>query len=104
MEADYVIVGGGPAGCALAARLAHAPWRPRIVLIEAGPPKPSLLSRIPAGIAALLPLRNTHNYAFQTVPQEQLGGRRGYVPRGRGVGGSSLINAMIYIRGQGGGL
>jgi choline dehydrogenase-like flavoprotein len=52
------------------------------------------------GIAALVPFRSRHNYAYQTVPQAQLDGRRGYVPRGRGVGGSSLINAMICTRGQ----
>lgn len=98
--ADYVIVGAGPAGCALAARLAAAADRPEVVLIESGPRKPSFLSRLPAGVAALVPLKNPYNYAFETCPQPGLGGRRGYVPRGRGVGGSSLINAMIYIRGQ----
>ena len=99
-EADYVIVGAGPAGCALAARLAAAPERPTVVLIEAGPRKAPFLSRLPTGVAALVPLKNPYNYAFQTVPQPELGGRRGFVPRGRGVGGSSLINAMVYIRGQ----
>ena len=100
MDADFIIVGAGPAGCALAARLAASPERPTIILIETGPGKPSILSKMPVGVGALVPLKNPHNYAFQTVPQPGLGGRRGYVPRGRGVGGSSLINAMIYIRGQ----
>lgn len=99
-NADYIVVGAGPAGCALAARLADAPQRPQVTLIETGPARPSLLSRIPAGMALLVPRRNRHNYAFSTEPQPQLAGRRGYVPRGRGVGGSSLINAMIYVRGQ----
>jgi choline dehydrogenase-like flavoprotein len=99
-EADYVIVGAGPAGCALAARLAASDARPEVVLVEAGGPRPSILSTVPAGIAALVPFRNPWNYAYQTVPQARLGWRRGYVPRGRGVGGSSLINAMIFTRGQ----
>ncbi|GAK69659.1 putative oxidoreductase [Agrobacterium rubi TR3 = NBRC 13261] len=99
-EADYLIVGAGPAGCALAARLAAAPEKPSVILIEAGRPKPSILSIIPSGMAMLVPFKSRRNYAFETVPQSGLGGRKGYVPRGRGVGGSSLINAMIYIRGQ----
>ncbi|MFT9089765.1 MAG: GMC family oxidoreductase N-terminal domain-containing protein [Gluconacetobacter sp.] len=100
LEADYVIVGAGPAGCALAARMAASSDKPSVVLIEAGPARPSILSTVPVGVAALVPLKNPYNYAFHTVPQAGLGGRCGYVPRGRGVGGSSLINAMIYIRGQ----
>ncbi|MGN2245108.1 GMC family oxidoreductase [Frateuria sp. GZRR35] len=98
--ADFVVIGAGPAGCAVAARLADAPGRPTVCLVETGPATPSWLSRVPMGIAALVPFRSRHNYAYQTVPQTQLGGRRGYVPRGRGVGGSSLINAMICTRGQ----
>jgi choline dehydrogenase-like flavoprotein len=98
--ADFVVIGAGPAGCAVAARLADAPGRPSVFLVETGPATPSWLSRVPMGIAALVPLRGRHNYAYQTVPQPQLDGRRGYVPRGRGVGGSSLINAMICTRGQ----
>ncbi len=99
-EADYVIIGAGPAGCALAARLAASPTRPSVALVEAGRPRPSVFSTVPLGVAALLPFGNPYNYAYRTPPQTGLGGRRGYVPRGRGVGGSSLINAMIYIRGQ----
>lgn len=100
MEADYVIVGAGPAGCALARRLADAPSKPSVVLLEAGPPKPSFLSIMPIGLGPLVGRRNRYNYGFRTVPQPGLNGRRGFVPRGRGVGGSSLINAMCFIRGQ----
>jgi choline dehydrogenase-like flavoprotein len=99
-EADFIIVGGGPAGVALAARLIASPDRPCVILIEAGRPKPSFLSVLPVGMAALVPHRNWENYALQTVPQAALNGRSGYVPRGRGLGGSSLLNAMIYVRGQ----
>jgi choline dehydrogenase-like flavoprotein len=80
--------------------LADAPGAPSVLLVETGPASPSWLSRVPIGIAALVPFRGRHNYAYQTVPQAQMDGRRGYVPRGRGVGGSSLINAMICTRGQ----
>ena len=99
-SADFIVIGAGPAGCAVAARLADAPGTASVILIETGPVTSSWLTRVPIGIAALVPFRGRHNYAYQTVPQPQLNGRRGYVPRGRGVGGSSLINAMICTRGQ----
>jgi choline dehydrogenase-like flavoprotein len=97
---DYVVVGAGPGGCALAARLAEARPDWRVALIEAGPAKSGLISDVPLGIAVSNPSKSARNYAYETVPQKELNGRRGYQPRGRGVGGSSLINAMIYIRGQ----
>ncbi len=100
IDSDYVIVGAGPAGCALARRLADSPAKPRVTLIEAGRPRPSALSVMPIGLALLVARKGRYNYGFETVPQAALAGRRGYVPRGRGVGGSSLINAMCYIRGQ----
>ncbi len=97
---DYVVVGAGPAGCAVAARLAQSSGEKSVALIEAGPAKASLLSDVPLGIAALVPFRSRRNYAYETVPQPGFGGRKGYQPRGRGLGGSSLINAMVYTRGQ----
>ena len=97
---DYIVIGAGPAGCAVAARLAQSSAETSVALIEAGPAKASILSDVPLGLAALLPLRSRRNYAYETVPQKGLGGRKGYQPRGRGLGGSSLINAMIYTRGQ----
>lgn len=100
MEADYIIIGGGPAGCALAARLVTSPKSPKVILIEAGRPKPSILNTIPAGLALLVRAKGAYNYGYETTPQPALNNRRGFVPRGRGLGGSSLINAMIYIRGQ----
>src|SRR5450830_1333121 len=85
LQADYIVVGAGPAGSALATRLAEGDPAAQVLLIEAGPAKPSFLSVMPAGLALLVPSRNRHNYAYQTVPQASLGGRTGYVPPGRGL-------------------
>jgi len=95
---DYIIVGAGSAGCALAARLTEDPST-SVCLLEAGGPDRSVLIRAPAGLAILLPTR-LHNWAFQTVPQKGLNGRRGYQPRGKALGGSSSTNAMLYVRGH----
>ncbi len=95
---DYLIVGGGSAGCVLAARLSEDP-AVRVTLLEAGPPDSSVLIHCPAGLA-LLARNGQANWGFQTVPQAGLNGRRGYQPRGKVLGGSSSVNAMIYLRGQ----
>ena len=97
-EFDYVIVGGGSAGCVLAARLSENPFV-RVCLLEAGPADKSVLVHCPAGLA-LLAKNGAYNWGFETVPQPGLGGRRGYQPRGKVLGGSSSVNAMIYVRGQ----
>jgi choline dehydrogenase-like flavoprotein len=97
---DYIVIGAGPAGCAVAARLAQSSVDTSVALVETGPAKASLLSDIPLAAAALLPRRSSLNYAYETVPQAGFGGRKGYQPRGRGLGGSSLINGMICVRGQ----
>ena len=97
-EFDYVIVGAGSAGCAIAARLSEDP-SVSVCLLEAGGPDKSVLIHAPAGVVAMLPTK-INNYAYQTVPQPGLGGRRGYQPRGKTLGGSSSINAMVYIRGH----
>ena len=96
-SADYVIVGGGSAGCVLANRLSVDPTI-RVLLLEAGPPE-NWLNRMPIGLAVLVSLKTRRNWGFETVQQSELCGRRLYQPRGRGLGGSSAINAMIYMRG-----
>jgi choline dehydrogenase-like flavoprotein len=97
-EFDYVIVGGGSAGCVLASRLTEDP-EVTVCLLEAGPVDKSVLIHCPAGLAVLAK-NGAANWAFQTVAQPGLNGRRGYQPRGKVLGGSSSVNAMIYLRGQ----
>jgi choline dehydrogenase-like flavoprotein len=97
-EFDYVVAGGGSAGCVVASRLSEDA-RVRVCLIEAGGKGDGQLIRMPFGIIVMLP-SSLHNWAFHTVPQPGLNGRRGYQPRGRALGGSSAINAMVYVRGH----
>lgn len=97
-EVDYIVVGSGSAGCAVAARLSED-GSVSVALLEAGGPDNSVLIHAPAGVAAIVPTAY-NNYAYQTVPQPGLNGRRGYQPRGKTLGGSSSINAMLYVRGH----
>lgn len=97
---DYVIVGGGSGGATLAARLTENP-DVTVCLLEAGGEGRDVLIRAPMGVAAMLPGRpKINNWAFETVPQPGLNGRKGYQPRGKALGGSSAINAMLYVRGH----
>jgi len=94
---DYVIVGAGSAGCVLAARLSEDPGT-RVLLLEAGPPDTNDLIHIPAAFSALF--RTEQDWDHSTVWEPQLYNRRVYLPRGKMLGGSSSLNAMIYIRGN----
>jgi len=95
---DTIIVGGGSAGCALAGRLSEDPGH-RVALIEAGPADRSVLIHCPGGLAVMAKYQ-LNGWGYHTVPQPGLHGRRGYQPRGKVMGGSSSINAMIYARGH----
>ena len=95
---DFIVVGAGTAGCVLAARLT-ADGRHRVLLIEAGGEAKSPWIKVPVGYAKLL-ANPRYNWMYSTSPEAALGGRRIDQPAGRGIGGTGLINGMIYIRGQ----
>lgn len=96
-EYDYVIVGAGSAGCVLAARLSEDPDI-RVALIEAGGADTADEIHIPAAFPSLF--KTDCDWDLSTDPEPALDGRRTYLPRGRVLGGSSSLNAMIYIRGN----
>lgn len=98
---DYVIAGAGSAGCVLANRLSADPAI-RVCLIEAGGKDTSLMVRMPAGVGSLIKQPNPQNWGFYTAPQQHMEGRKLYWPRGKGWGGSSSINGMVYVRGHAG--
>lgn len=94
--ADYVIVGAGSAGAVVANRLSADPGC-SVVLLEAGPPDTDKFIHIPAGFAKLF--RTQHDWDYLTEPQPELGNRSIYWPRGKVFGGSSSMNAMMWVRG-----
>ena len=95
---DYIIIGAGSAGCALASRLSREASR-HVLLLEAGGPDRHPMIHVPLGFAFLMKDRSV-NWCYQTEPEPELDYRKIAWPRGKVVGGTSAINGMVYIRGQ----
>jgi choline dehydrogenase len=98
IDADYVVVGAGSAGCVMAARLSEDP-NTKVVLLEAGGPDSNMWIHIPLGFGKTFADRSV-NWCFETEPDAGAAGRKIFWPRGKVLGGSSSINGMVYIRGQ----
>lgn len=97
-EFDYIVVGAGSAGCAVAARLAQD-RKTTVLLLEAGPRDRNMWIHIPIGYGKTM-FNPQLNWQFESEPEPNLDNRRIYIPRGRTLGGSSSINGLVYIRGQ----
>jgi choline dehydrogenase len=95
---DYVIVGAGSAGCVLADRLS-ADGRSTVLVLEYGGSDRSIFIQMPTALS--IPMNMARfNWGYETQPEPNLGGRRLHTPRGKGLGGSSSINGMVYVRGN----
>ena len=96
---DYVIVGAGSSGCVMANRLSEN-GKNSVLILEAGGKDNNFFIHMPSGYSQIVPTKSNLNYGFETEPESTTNNRKLYWPRGRGWGGSSSINAMIYIRGH----
>ena len=97
-EFDYIIVGAGSAGCVLANRLSANPSL-RVLLVEAGKSDEHILVRMPTALSYPMAM-DRFNWSYYSEPEPGLNGRRISCPRGKGLGGTSLINGMVYVRGN----
>ena len=95
---DYIVVGAGTAGCLLANRLSKDPSK-RVLLLEAGGSNEGLFIDMPAALSIPMNMRR-YNWGFNSEPEPGMDGRALHCPRGRGLGGSSAINGMVYVRGH----
>jgi choline dehydrogenase len=98
-EFDYIIIGAGSAGSVVANRLSEDSQN-RVLLLEAGGRNNSMLIRMPGGVGELIKGKSAFNWGFRTEPEAMLNNRNLFWPRGRGLGGSSSINGMLYVRGH----
>src|SRR5581483_12477538 len=98
LEADFVVIGAGSAGCVVAARLSEDPGT-RVILIEAGGADTNRWIHIPLGFGKTFADPSV-NWCYETEPDAGAAGRKVFWPRDRGLGGSSPLNAMVYVRGQ----
>ncbi|MCF8469427.1 MAG: GMC family oxidoreductase N-terminal domain-containing protein [Parvibaculum sp.] len=99
-EFDFLVIGGGPGGCVTTSRLTEDPGI-SVALIEAGPDRRGLLAdNLAIGTTALAPRKSSNNYGFQTVPDAGINNRSDFHPIGRGLGGGSTINTLMYMRGN----
>ena len=97
MKADYVVVGAGSAGCAMAFRLAEA--GKSVIVIEHGGSDWGPFINMPGALSYPMSMK-TYDWGFESAPEPHLDGRRLACPRGKVIGGSSSINGMIYVRGH----